>query len=204
MATWVWIVIAVVAAIVLLGVVLNAARARRTRVLRDRFGNEYDRAVEQAGGRRDAERELRDREKRHEDLDIRPLSPESRDRYARRWQSTQTRFVDDPTGAVVEADQLVQQVMKERGYPTEDFDQRVGEISVAHPQVVEKYRTATGIARASERGEASTEDLRQSLRHYRALFAELLEVDGDVVENVDDVSSRDEAQVERQNVSRLR
>jgi hypothetical protein len=204
MATWVWIVIAVVAAIVLLGVVLNAARARRTRALQERFGGEYDRTVEQAGGRRGAERELREREKRHEELDIRPLSPEARDRYVRRWQSTQTRFVDDPKGAVVEADLLVQQVMKERGYPTEDFDQRVGEISVAHPQVVEKYRTATGIARASERGEASTEDLRQSVRHYRALFAELLEVDGDRIENVDDVSSRDEAEVDTRNVQRLR
>lgn len=204
MATWVWIVIAVVAAIVLLGVVLNAARARRTRALQERFGGEYDRTVEQAGGRRGAERELREREKRHEELDIRPLSPEARDRYVRRWQSTQTRFVDDPKGAVVEADLLVQQVMKERGYPTDDFDQRVGEISVAHPQVVEKYRTATGIARASERGEASTEDLRQSVRHYRALFAELLEVDGDRIENVDDVSSRDEAEVDTRNVQRLR
>ena len=204
MATWVWIIIAVVAAIVLLGVVLNAARARRTRALQERFGSEYDRTVDQAGGRRGAERELRDREKRHEELDIRPLSPEARDRYARRWQSTQTRFVDDPKGAVVEADLLVQQVMKERGYPTEDFDQRVGEISVAHPDVVEKYRTATGIARASERGEASMEDLRHSVRHYRALFAELLEVDGDAVENVDDVGTRDEAEVEGQNVSRLR
>ena len=204
MATWVWIIIAVVAAIVLLGIVLNVTRARRTRALRERFGSEYDRSVEQAGGRRDAERELREREKRHDELDIRPLSPESRDRYARQWQSTQTRFVDDPQGAVFEADQLVQQVMKERGYPTEGFEERVGEISVAHPQVVEKYRTATGIARASERGDASTEDLRQSVRHYRALFSELLEVDGDVVENVDDVSSRDEAEAERQNVSRLR
>ena len=202
MATWVWIVIAVVAAVVLLGVLWNATRMRRTRALQDRFGGEYDRAVEEAGGKRAAERDLREREKRHEQLDIRPLSPESRDRYARRWQSTQSRFVDDPQGAVAEADVLVEEVMKERGYPTRDFDRRVDEISVAHPQVVEKYRTATGIARASERGEASTEDLRQSVRHYRALFAELLEVDGD--ENVDEVGSRDEADVDGQNVSRLR
>jgi hypothetical protein len=204
MATWVWIVIAVVAAIILLGVVWSAARTRRTRALRERFGSEYDRTVEQAGGQRDAERELRAREKRHEALDIRPLSPEAHDGYTRRWQSTQTRFVDDPKGAVVEADLLVQQVMKERGYPTDDFERRVDEISVAHPQLVEKYRTATGIARASERNEASTEDLRHSVRHYRALFAELLEVDGDRVENVDDVSSRDEAEVDTRNVQRLR
>jgi hypothetical protein len=203
MDTWVWIVIAVAAAIVLLGVV-GAARARRTRSLKQTFGPEYDRAVEQAGGTRDAERELRGRQKRHEALDIRPLSPEARDRYVRRWQSTQTRFVDDPKGAVAEADQLVQQVMKDRGYPTDDFDRRVDEVSVAHPQLVEKYRTANGIARASERNEASTEDLRHSVRHYRALFAELLEVGGNGVENVDDVTSRDEAEVDTSNVQRLR
>jgi hypothetical protein len=205
MDTWVWIVIAVAAAIVLLGVV-GAARARRTRSLKQTFGPEYDRAVEQAGGTRDAERELRGRQKRHDALDIRPLSPEARDRYVRRWQSTQTRFVDDPTGAVAEADQLVQQVMKDRGYPTDDFDRRVDEVSVAHPQLVEKYRTANGIARASERNEASTEDLRHSVRHYRALFAELLEVGGNGVENVDDVTSRDEAEaeVDTSNVQRLR
>src|SRR5207248_5560606 len=205
MDTWVWIVIAVAAAIVLLGLILRA-RARRTRSLKETFGPEYDRAVEQAGGTRDAERELRERQKRHEALDIRPLSPEARDRYVRQWQSTQTRFVDDPKGAVAEADQLVQQVMKDRGYPTDDFDRRVDEVSVAHPQLVEKYRTANGIARASERDEASTEDLRHSVRHYRALFAELLEVGGNGVENVDEVTSRDEteAEVDMSNVQRLR
>src|SRR5436305_6561617 len=204
MDTWVWIVIAVAAAIVLLGLILGA-RARRTRSLKETFGPEYDRAVEQAGGTRDAERELRGRQKRHEALDIRPLSPEARARYVRRWQATQARFVDDPKGAVAEADQLVQQVMKDRGYPTDDFDRRVDEVSVAHPQLVEKYRTANGIARASERNEASTEDLRHSGRHYRALFAELLEVDGNGVENVDDVTSRDEpGAVDTGNVPRLR
>src|SRR5438477_3770821 len=203
MNTWVWIVIAVAAAIVLLGLVL-ATRAKRSRSLKETFGPEYDRTVERAGGKGDAERELRERQKRHEALDIRPLSPEGRDRYVRRWQSTQTRFVDDPKGAVAEADILVQQVMKDRGYPTDDFDRRVDEVSVAHPQLVEKYRTADGIARASERNEASTEDLRHSVRHYRALFAELLEVDDSGVENVDDVTSRDEAEVDTRNVQRLR
>jgi FtsZ-interacting cell division protein ZipA len=203
MDTWVWIVIAVAVAIVLLGVVW-AARTKRTRSLRETFGPEYDRTVEQAGGKRDAERELHERQKRHDALDIRPLSPEARDRYVRRWVSTQTRFVDDPKGAVAEADVLVQQVMKDRGYPTDDFDRRVDEVSVAHPQLVEKYRTANGIARASERNEASTEDLRHSVRHYRALFAELLEVENNGVEDVDDVTSRDEAEVDTRNVQRLR
>jgi hypothetical protein len=203
MDTWVWIVIAVAVVIVLLAIVVSAMRAKRTRALQDSFGREYDRTVDQAGGRRSAERELRARQKQHDKLDIRPLSPESRDRYARRWQSTQTRFVDDPTGAVAEADMLVQEVMRERGYPTKDFERRVADISVDHPDLVEKYRTADGIARASERGEASTEDLRHSVRHYRALFAELLETDGDL-EDVDDVSSRDEDRVDTRNVERLR
>jgi hypothetical protein len=208
MDTWVWIVIAVVAAIVLLAVFLSATRARRSRSLQDRFGNEYDRTVEQAGGKRDAERELREREKRHDALELRPLSPEQRDRYVEEWQTTQGRFVDDPTGAVAEADRLVQRVMKDRGYPVDDFEQRAADISVEHPELVEKYRTAHGVAQKSEQGQASTEDLRHSVRHYRAVFAELLEVDGDDnVENVDDVSSRDgEAVTERDDdrVQRLR
>src|ERR687888_1194064 len=174
MATWVWIVIAVAAAILLLVVLWNAFAARRRRSLKERFGREYDRTVDQAGGRRGAERELRERQKRHEELDIRPLSADARDRYAEQWEELQSRFVDDPSGAVRDADALVQRVMAERGYPVEDFEQRAADISVDHPDLVEKYRTADGIARANERGEATTEDLRHSVRHYRALFEELL------------------------------
>jgi FtsZ-interacting cell division protein ZipA len=204
MSTWVWIVIAAVAVIVVLGVVWSGMRTRRSRALRDTFGREYDRTVDQAGDRRSAEKELRERQKQHEKLDIRPLSPESRDGYIRRWQSAQSRFVDDPKGAVAEADTLVQEVMKERGYPTDDFDRRVADISVEHPDLVEKYRTAHGVAQKSERNEASTEDLRHSVRHYRALFSELLETDDNGVENVDEVDSRDEARVDTRNVERLR
>jgi hypothetical protein len=207
MGTWVWIVIAVVAAIVLLAVFLGATRTRRSRSLQDRFGNEYDRTVEQAGGKREAEKELRDREKRHDSLDLRPLSPQQRDRYVQEWETTQGRFVDDPSGAVAEADRLVQRVMKDRGYPVDDFDQRAADISVEHPELVEKYRTAHGVAQKSEQGQASTEELRHSVRHYRAVFAELLEVDDqDDVENVDDVSSRDDGAVARDDdrVQRLR
>ena len=205
MDTWVWIVIAAAAvALVVLAVVWNAARAKRSGALKDTFGREYDRTVEQAGDQREAERELRERQKQYDELELKPLSAESRDRYVRRWQSTQARFVDDPKGAVAEADTLVQEVMKERGYPTDDFDRRVADISVEHPDLVEKYRTAHGIAQASERNEASTEDLRHSVRHYRALFAVLLETDDNGVENVDEVSSRDEAKVDMSNVERLR
>jgi hypothetical protein len=163
---------------------------RRSRSLQDRFGREYERTVDRAGGRREAEQELREREKRHGELEVRPLSQDARERYLQRWQAAQDRFVDDPTGAVSEADELVQQVMHDRGYPVDDFEQRAADISVEHPDLVEKYRTADGIARASERGEASTEDLRHSVRHYRALFVELLEID-DGAEDADDASTRD-------------
>ena len=203
MDRWVWIVTGVVVAIVVLGVLASVLRTRQSRSLRDRFGREYDRTVDKAGGRREAEQELRMREKRHDELDLRPLSPEARERYLRQWQLTQGRFVDDPTGAVSEADDLVQQVMRERGYPVDDFERRAADVSVEHPELVEKYRTADGIARASERGEASTEDLRHSVRHYRALFVELL----DVADDAEDASTRDR-QVEEvrahDNVERLR
>lgn len=206
MDAWVWIVIVAVAVIVILGVIWSATRAKRSRALKETFGPEYDRTIDQKGGRREAEQELLERQKRHDELDIRPLSPEARDRYVRRWQSTQTRFVDDPSGAVAEADALVQEVMQERGYPTKDFERRVADISVDHPDLVEKYRTAHGIAEASERGEASTEDMRHSVRHYRALFAELLETDDDDrgKDVDDDATSRGRAEVDSQNVERLR
>src|SRR4029078_13438607 len=154
MSTWVWIVIAVVAVVVVLGILWRGLRAKRTRGLQDTFGQEYDRTGDEAGGRRSAERELRDRQKQHDELDIKPLSPESRDRYARRWQSTRALFVDDPKGAVMEADTLVQEVMQERGYPTDDFERRVADISVDHPDVVEKYRNAHGIAESAGLGGA--------------------------------------------------
>jgi hypothetical protein len=193
MPTWAWILIIVAAAVIVLLVIWSAVRARRTRTLQGSFGREYDRTVEHEGGRREAERELLERQKRHDALDIRPLPPAARDRYAQQWQETQTRFVDDPAGAVADADRLVQRVMKERGYPTDDFERRASDISVEHPDLVERYRTAHGIAQASEQGRASTEDLRQSVRHYRSLFEVLLVAHGsDDVEDVDDVSSRDE------------
>src|SRR6476619_8660812 len=206
MNTWVWIAIAVVAAIIIVGVLWSALSTRRTRSLQDRFGPEYDRELEKAGGRREAERELAEREKRHDELELRPLSDDARGRYIEEWQAPQARFVDDPTGAVSEADDLVQRVMRDRGYPVDDFEQRAADISVEHPELVEKYRTANGIARASERGEASTDDLRHSVRHYRALFVELLEVD-DEADNADQVSNRgrDLADVHaHDNVERLR
>jgi FtsZ-interacting cell division protein ZipA len=202
MDTWVWIVIAVVVAIVILGILVTALRTRRSRSLQNRFGREYDRTVDKAGGRREAEQELREREKRHDELELRPLSQDARERFLQQWQATQGRFVDDPTGAVSEADDLVQRVMRDRGYPVGDFEQRAADISVEHPDLVEKYRTANGIARASERGEASTEDLRHSVRHYRALFVELLEGD-DHGEDASRESEGEEVHA-HDNVERLR
>ena len=129
MDTWVWIVIAV-AAIVVIGLVAAAlARRKRSEQLHEKFGPEYDRALDEAESKRDAERELRDREKRHEELDIVALSDGARMRYAGQWQDVQARFVDDPEGAVHEADRLVQQVMAERGYPVdEDFERRAADV----------------------------------------------------------------------------
>jgi hypothetical protein len=175
MSTWVWIVIVVAVVVVLALIAWSVLRRRRSTQLREGFGPEYDRTVEEAGSRRRAEAELAEREKRREELDIRPLTPAARDRFVDRWRDTQARFVDDPGSAVGDADSLVQEVMRERGYPTEDFEQRAADISVDHPHIVENYRAAHGISLAQERGEASTEDLRQSIVHYRSLFEELLE-----------------------------
>ncbi len=174
MPIWAWILIA--AAIVLGAVLAFAALTkRRTTRLRERFGTEYDRVVEQRGGRRQAEADLQEREERREQLEIRPLAPEAQERYLESWRRLQTDFVDDPAAAVSSADQLVSSVMRERGYPMDDFEQRAEDISVDHPDVVERYRSAHGIAIKNDEGEATTEDLRQGLKHYRALFEDLVE-----------------------------
>jgi hypothetical protein len=175
MDTWVWIVIAaaVVVAVVLLAVWV-AKQKRRTSQLQEGFGPEYDRTVEAAGSRRRAESELTGREKRREELDIRPLAPGTRDRFADRWRTVQERFVDDPSSALNDAHVLVIEVMRERGYPTDDFEQRAADVSVDHPHVVENYRAAHAI---SKRDDADTEEQRQGLVHYRALFDELLETE---------------------------
>jgi hypothetical protein len=172
---WVWAVIAIAAVVVLALIVWNALRARRTRTLREGFGPEYDRTVADAPSKREAEAELDERLKRREELDVKPLSPEARDRYVESWRVTQARFVDDPGGAIAEADVLIQQVMRERGYPVEDFEQRAADVSVDHPDVVNNYRAAHGISIAHEREKATTEDLRQAMVHYRSLFDDLLE-----------------------------
>jgi hypothetical protein len=182
MDAWIWIVIAVVVVLVVVIAVAAAASRRRRHHLQDRFGSEYDRTVEGADGRREAERELREREARHDELELRPLSEASRERYTQQWQEMQQGFVDRPQVAVADADRLITDLMRERGYPVDDFDTRSELVSVDHPDVVENYRTAHGIAARTVEGRTNTEDLRQAVISYRALFEEML-VDDPVSHN---------------------
>ncbi len=174
MPTWEVIAIVAIVAAVALGVALIYSR-RRSDHLRSRFGPEYERTLQERGDRRKAEAELERRERRVEKLHIHPLAPRHRDEFAAAWRRDQARFVDDPPGAVREAEALVQEVMKRRGYPVADFDRRVEDISVDHPHLVQNYRAARAIAQRNERGEASTEELRTALVYYRSLFEELLD-----------------------------
>jgi len=172
------IAVAVVVVLVIVVAVALYIRKRKntTAGLRNRFGPEYDRAVKQHGSERKAEAKLADRETRVVLLKIRDLDLTERDRYLAQWQTVQSRFVDYPKGAVTEADELVCSLMQTRGYPVTDFDQRAADISVDHPRVVENYRSAHHIALRLGRGEASTEELRTAMIHYRSLFDEPVQV----------------------------
>ncbi len=163
----------VIAIIVVTAAAALILRNRRSQRLRTRFGPEYGRALEETGDRTKAEAKLEKLEKRVERFDIRPLSPVSRANFVAAWQKIQARFVDDPKGALSEADKLIQEIMAARGYPVSAFDQRAADISVNHPLIVEHYRAGHDIALDHAKGRASTEDLRQAMIHYRALFAEL-------------------------------
>lgn len=174
----VWIaVIVIVAALVIAAAGMAMywrSQQQKSRDLQRSFGPEYERTLRDTGSRRRAESELAQRRQRVEALQIRPLSREDRDRFSESWMSTQAQFVDDPEGAVRGADRLVGEVMQTRGYPVGEFDQRAADVSVDHPDVVDNYRRAHEIAQAQERGEASTEDLRQAMVYYRELFNDLL------------------------------
>ncbi|OBB33758.1 hypothetical protein A5792_10560 [Mycolicibacterium peregrinum] len=177
MPTWSWIVIAVVAVVIVLLAVIVAAsmmRQKRSERLREQFGPEYEHAVETAGGQRAAERELIARERKHNKLKISELTPESRTRYVEAWGVTQAGFVDDPAKSVGDADRLVTEVMRERGYPIDDFEQRAADISVDHPKVVEHYRAAHILHLAQDQGDIGTEAQREAIVHYRALFEQLV------------------------------
>lgn len=168
------ILIAVAVAVVVVLILASVfMRERRTENLRKRFGPEYDRTVNEIGPQR-AESKLHEREKRVEKLSIRPLSDSERQHFLAEWRAAQSRFVDDPRGAVEDADALVSKVMQSRGYPMSDFEQRAADVSVDHPRVVENYRAAHEIAIRQRSGEATTEDLRSALIYYRSLFDDLL------------------------------
>ncbi len=172
--------IALAAAVILIIAVLGWLYVRKRRSttadLRQKFGPEYERAVLKHGSERKAEAKLADREKRVEKLNLRELDPIEREGFLKRWEAVQSRFVDSPKGAVTEADDLVSSVMKTRGYPVSEFDQRAADISVDHPRVVENYRSAHGIALRVGKDAATTEDLRTAMIHYHSLFEELVQV----------------------------
>jgi len=169
------ILISVLLGIAILGIAaLIFLRKRRTEGLRTQFGPEYARALKESGDRRHAEASLEERKKRIERFKLRPLTPGDRAGFTESWRRVQARFVDDPKAAVTESDQLLRDVMSTRGYPVSDFEQRTADISVDYPRVVENYRAAHGIALRHAQGQASTEDLRQAMIHYRTLFVELV------------------------------
>jgi hypothetical protein len=180
--TWLLLVLAIVVVIVVVAVAIPQLRSRS---LKERFGPEYDRLVDEEGDRRSAEAELRGRVKRRDTLQISDLDPAAREAYAERWLKTQQRFIDEPEQTVAEADGLVQTVMRERGYPVDEFDERIDMMSVDHPQLVDNYRTAHAIQLRSDQHEASTDDLREAFQRYRALFSELL------ADDVSDVETND-------------
>ncbi len=175
MSTGTIIGIVVIAVIIIAAIAWSVWQKRRRTQLRERYGSEYEHVVGETGSERKAANELERREERVEDLNIRALSPDEAQRFKDDWLHVQAKFVDNPQLATAEADDLVGRVMRARGYPVSDFEQRAADISVHHPLVVEHYRAAHDIAQRSARAEASTEDLRQALIHYRALFDDLLE-----------------------------
>jgi hypothetical protein len=169
------VIIAVAVAVVAVIGISVAMRKRRTQKLRSQFGGaEYTRAVKEGGSQRKAEAELANRAERVEGLHIRPLAPADRARFVESWSKVQARFVDGPGSAVTDADQLLGDVMSTRGYPVSSFEQRAADISVDHPLVLEHYRSAHEGALRQSQGQASTEDLRQAMIHYRTLFQELV------------------------------
>ncbi len=168
------VIVLVIILLVVLAAIVFAVRASRRKKLQNTFGPEYDRVVADSDSRADAEKELRDREKRHAELELKPLSPESTAKYSAAWEEVQIKFVDNPGEAVATADDLTTELITERGYPTGDYDDQLANLSVEHASTLGHYRDAHEISRRSKAGEASTEDLRQALVHYRALFADLL------------------------------
>ncbi len=184
MSEWLWVVIAVLVVVAVVVVGWSLSQRRRSARLKEHFGPEYERTVGELGEQRAAEADLLAREKKRKKLDIVDLTPEARQEHVATWQKVQTDFVDAPTDALGRAEHLVTRVMRERGYPIDDFDQRAADISVDHPDIVENYRGAHAIYQSQRGGEINTEDARQAFVHYRALFDRLLGSDSDVEPNI--------------------
>lgn len=176
-------IIAVVLVLVIIGAILGPIFTRRqhSKRLQDQFGSEYDRTVQTLGGEKKANTELEERKKHIESLDIHSLSGGERQRYLADWVEVQSKFVDEPGLAIVEADHLIMEVMQLSGYPISDFEQRAADISVTHPALVSNYRAARVIALKNEQHQADTEELRQAMIFYRSLFEELLATEDAVV-----------------------
>ncbi|HEY0371753.1 MAG TPA: hypothetical protein VGD79_07105 [Thermoanaerobaculia bacterium] len=181
---WIWVAVGVVGLLIVVGLVTRGARRSRSESLRNKFGNEYDHAVHEHGSRKKAERDLIERAETVKKYNIVPLQASDRNRFRTDWQKVEQHFIERPTTAVVEADELVADIMRTRGYPMGDFDRHAADLSVTHPSVIEHYR-AGHRAIGGAPGSASTEDLRQAMLHYRALFDELIDdrVGNDVVVN---------------------
>jgi Tfp pilus assembly protein PilX len=175
----------VVAILIIAALLFGLALNMRRRRLRERFGPEYDRVVREHDSQREAEAELAQRERRIRALDIRPLSPTARAQYSAEWTAVQQQFVDAPQAAVTGALTLVTAVMRDRGYPTEDYDQEVADLSVEHAAILDHFRAAHDISQRASAGDISTEDLRQAMIHYRALFTDLLGQPADAAAGTD-------------------
>ena len=206
---WIWVALGAVAVLVVVGLLSRGARRSRSESLREKFGNEYDHVVHETGSRKRAEQELAARTEEMKRYDIRPLQAAERERYRGEWKRVEQHFLERPTTAVVEADEIVADIMRVMGYPMGDFDKHAAHLSVTHPSVIEHYRAGHEVMTGAP-GSASTEDLRQSMLHYRALFEELTggrDVATDVARDIprenevvtprsralaDDVSDRDE------------
>lgn len=168
------IIVVVVLLVAVIAIGIPFMRRQRSEHLREQFGPEYERSLSQTGDRKAAEKDLRERQQRHSSLEIRVLRPEERDRFQESWNSVQRSFVDDPTLALQDADELVTEIMRVRGYPVDDFDRRADDISVDHPDVVHHYREARTIRDASPGGAVNTEQQRRALTSYRSLIEPLL------------------------------
>jgi hypothetical protein len=170
-------IVLIIVVLVIIAAVVFGVQAGRRKKLQSTFGPEYDKVVADTGSRSDGEKELREREKRHAELELTPLTSEAQAKYAADWEEVQIKFVDDPAAAVGTADDLVTRLITDRGYPTGDYDEQLANLSVEHATTLQHYRDAHEISERNRNGAADTEDLRQALVHYRALFADLLGAD---------------------------